>query len=275
MLHLNKMINLDTGALQTETTGEKIVCKLQEYLLSKMSPDERAVLPEDKIQHLFVGVCDLLYSIFQQYAQESTTISIFYSHSLSCDSLQACNQLELATHIEMTASLLHQDAIVVIKTALAGTQTDRLVNILEAGFVGEEKLSLLSSNPLGEEEEEEDKVLEALLSEHSKLRELPPAPYLKLSSENCLLLLKKKQSGLPLIPARVGSLPSRKLHHSSPPPPIKPNTFTLELTPSSFPPMSLAPPPPKLAIIANFLLSLRRKASWCLSVSFSQLQKLS
>ena len=55
MLHLNKMINLDTGALQTKTTGEKIVCKLQEYLLSKMSPDKCAVLPEDKIQRLLVG----------------------------------------------------------------------------------------------------------------------------------------------------------------------------------------------------------------------------
>ena len=72
MLHLNKMINLDTGALQTETTGKKIVRKLQEYLFSKMSPDERAILPEDKIQHLLVGVCDLLYSIFQQYAQKKT-----------------------------------------------------------------------------------------------------------------------------------------------------------------------------------------------------------
>ena len=167
MLHLNKMINLDTGALQTETMGEKIVHKLQEYLLSKMSPGERAILPEDKIQRLLLGVCDFLYSIFQQYAQETTT-SVLHSHSLSCDSLQACNQLELATHIEMTASLLHQDAIAVIKTALAGTQTDRLVNILEAAFVGEEKSSLPSSDPLGEEKEEEDKALEALLSEHSK-----------------------------------------------------------------------------------------------------------
>ena len=69
----------------------------------------------------------------------------------------------------MTASLLCQDAITVIKTALASTQTDCLVNILEAAFVGEEKSSLLSSNPLGEEEEEEDKALEALLSEHSKV----------------------------------------------------------------------------------------------------------
>ena len=40
ILNLNKMVNLDTSKLQTETTGEKIVLKLQEYLLSKMSPDE-------------------------------------------------------------------------------------------------------------------------------------------------------------------------------------------------------------------------------------------
>ena len=47
---------MDTSKLQTETTGERIVQKLQEYLLSKMSPDKQDVLPEDKIQCLLVGV---------------------------------------------------------------------------------------------------------------------------------------------------------------------------------------------------------------------------
>ena len=56
MLNLNKMINIDTRKLQTETTGEKIVRQLQDYLLQHASADERAVLPEDKIQHLLVGV---------------------------------------------------------------------------------------------------------------------------------------------------------------------------------------------------------------------------
>ena len=75
--------------------------------------------------------------------------------------MQACNQLELATHIEMTASLLHQDAIAVIKVALASTHTDRLVNVLEAAFIGEESKSApQASDPLGEEEEDEDKALE-------------------------------------------------------------------------------------------------------------------
>ena len=69
----------------------------------------------------------------------------------------------------MTASLLCQDAIAVIKAALAGTRTDRLVNVLEAAFVGEESKSApQTSDPLGEEEEDEDKALEALLTEHSQ-----------------------------------------------------------------------------------------------------------
>ena len=71
MLHLNKMINLYTDALQTEMTGEKIVWKLQEYLLSKMGPDERAVLPEDKIQCLLVGVRNS--STFQEIILINTT----------------------------------------------------------------------------------------------------------------------------------------------------------------------------------------------------------
>ena len=53
---IDRMINLDTAQLQTETTGVKIVQKLQEYLLTQMSASETAVLPEDKIQRLLVGV---------------------------------------------------------------------------------------------------------------------------------------------------------------------------------------------------------------------------
>ena len=53
---IDRMINLDTSQLQTKTTGAKIVQKLQEYLLTQMSASETAVLPEDKIQRLLVGV---------------------------------------------------------------------------------------------------------------------------------------------------------------------------------------------------------------------------
>ena len=50
VLNLDKMINLDTSKLKTEDTGEKIIQKLQEYLLEKSSGDMSAILPEDKIQ---------------------------------------------------------------------------------------------------------------------------------------------------------------------------------------------------------------------------------
>ena len=56
ILNLDKMINLDPEQLKTETTGEHIIRQLQEYLLSKVDPNERAVLPEDKIQRLLVSV---------------------------------------------------------------------------------------------------------------------------------------------------------------------------------------------------------------------------
>ena len=72
----------------------------------------------------------------------------------------------------MTASLLHQDAIAVMKAALAGTRTDRLIDVLETAFMGEEsKMTTQASDPLGEKEEDEDQALEALLTEHSQLEE--------------------------------------------------------------------------------------------------------
>ena len=40
VLNPNKMINIDAKKLQTETTGEKIVRQLQDYLLQHTSADE-------------------------------------------------------------------------------------------------------------------------------------------------------------------------------------------------------------------------------------------
>ena len=56
VLELDEIINLDTTKLQTETTGEKIVAEIQAWLLTKASSQETAVLPEDKLQRLLVGV---------------------------------------------------------------------------------------------------------------------------------------------------------------------------------------------------------------------------
>ena len=72
----------------------------------------------------------------------------------------------------MMASLLRQDAITIMKAALAGTRTDQFIDVLEAAFMGEEsKLTTQASNPLGKEEEDKDQALEALLTEHSQVEE--------------------------------------------------------------------------------------------------------
>ena len=78
--------------------------------------------------------------------------------------LQACNQLELATHIEVTASLLRKDAIAIIKTALAGTQTERFVNVIEAAFVSDEvKAGIIDQGDTFDEEDIKDEDLEQIM----------------------------------------------------------------------------------------------------------------
>ena len=53
---VDAIINLDTQKLQTETTGAKIIEEIQEWLLTRVSSQETAVLPDDKVQRLLVGV---------------------------------------------------------------------------------------------------------------------------------------------------------------------------------------------------------------------------
>ena len=55
-MNVDEIINLDTSLLQTETTGEKIVHELQEWLLTSSAAPNTAVLPDDKIQRILVGV---------------------------------------------------------------------------------------------------------------------------------------------------------------------------------------------------------------------------
>ena len=53
---MDKILTLDTQQLQTETTGEKIIQEIQEWLLTQASSQEAAVFPDDKAQCLLVGV---------------------------------------------------------------------------------------------------------------------------------------------------------------------------------------------------------------------------
>ena len=53
---VDEVINLDPSKLKTEETGERIVRKIQEWLISETSAGERAALPEDVTQCLLIGV---------------------------------------------------------------------------------------------------------------------------------------------------------------------------------------------------------------------------
>ena len=77
MFHIDDIINLDTQKLQTEVTRAKIVQENQEYLLTWVSSQETAVLPEDKMQWLVIGV-----SITPQPLQ-SVKLAIYHSMFIS------------------------------------------------------------------------------------------------------------------------------------------------------------------------------------------------
>ena len=55
-LDVNEVINLDPSKIKIEETGERIVCKIQDWLLKEASSKEIASLPEDTTQRLLVGV---------------------------------------------------------------------------------------------------------------------------------------------------------------------------------------------------------------------------
>ena len=53
---MDKVIYLDPTKLKAEETGERIVRKIQEWLISETSAGERAALPEDVTQRLLISV---------------------------------------------------------------------------------------------------------------------------------------------------------------------------------------------------------------------------
>ena len=87
---INDILNLETQKLQTKTTGAKIVQEIQDWLLTRVSLQETAVLPEDKIQRLLVGVgiiflcsLDLSMHLFEHCSHVSNWFSNSNSNSVS------------------------------------------------------------------------------------------------------------------------------------------------------------------------------------------------
>ena len=51
------MADLDMSKLpKVEDSGERCVRRIQEFIINELSSDQAAVLPEDKLQRLVVGV---------------------------------------------------------------------------------------------------------------------------------------------------------------------------------------------------------------------------
>ena len=79
---------------------------------------------------------------------------------------QTCNQLEIATHIELVASMLRRDAVKLMKAALVGTKTERFINVIEAAFVEEGVTAATTTDPSfpAEEAEEEEEEVDVIAS---------------------------------------------------------------------------------------------------------------
>ena len=60
---MDEVISLDPTKLKAEERGERIVCKIQEWLISETTAGERAALPEDVTQHLPVSVSMIFLNV--------------------------------------------------------------------------------------------------------------------------------------------------------------------------------------------------------------------
>ena len=56
----------------------------------------------------------------------------------------------------MTAMMLKRDAVAIMKAALAGTETSRFTDVLEATFIDDSKLPQPADDPLVEEDNDDD-----------------------------------------------------------------------------------------------------------------------
>ena len=122
-----------------EESGDRCIQKIQEFLINEMSNTECGVLPEDKLQRLLVGVSTFTFlqtrlrtrvCCFSEADFWQTRVGISYQLYL----FQSLNQLEIVAHIERTAINMRIDSIRTLRSALAGTATSKLTDVLEAVF---------------------------------------------------------------------------------------------------------------------------------------------
>ena len=143
MLDLSKIASMDLSKLPVvEQSGEGCIQNIQEWLLHEVSSSETAILPEDKLQRILVGVCKLPFLTLLSYCKlEFVNFYCILNHELEFiilkllfNSFQACNQLEIATYVEERSIRMCCDALQTLKAGTAGTATTKLLDVLEAAF---------------------------------------------------------------------------------------------------------------------------------------------
>ena len=78
MLDLSKIAGMDLSKLPgVEQSGERCIRNIQEWLLHEVSSSQTVVLPEDKLQHILVGVCRS-FNIAILFANSSLLISTVF-----------------------------------------------------------------------------------------------------------------------------------------------------------------------------------------------------
>ena len=82
--------------------------------------------------------------------------------------MKACNQLEIATHIEMTTTMLKRNAVAIMKAALTGTDMSQFTDVIEAAFVDDTKLLQQVEDPLPKEDDDDDDQILNNEDEHPK-----------------------------------------------------------------------------------------------------------
>ena len=138
------------------------------------------------MQHLLVGVTITILRSHNVIDCPPTLLIPLYFLVLV---LQAFNQLEIATHIEMVASLLRRDAIRLIKTVLAGTAMAQFTDVIEGVFGEEEPASVCEAfkeappKDTAEEEEEDEEPVGVCASSSKTVKRKQPSA--SSSSSKC------------------------------------------------------------------------------------------
>ena len=159
MLDLSKIAGMDLSKLPgVEQSGERCIRNIQEWLLHEVSSEETAVLPDDKLQRIMVGVGTFkVFNLDLSLPTRVCCFSVFLFSQTRVRIFQACNQLEIATYIEERAIQMRQDALQTLKAGLAGTATTHLLDVLEASFgVAEPEDEVPEIQPTPGEAEEEN-----------------------------------------------------------------------------------------------------------------------